>query len=99
MPPQRAQELYQRLAYRAGWTAPPPADVVLDMFVLYDRPFDAPNHFVARRWFVVRGQLDSVPGESKQAETLADVRALLPVGKHRLDRHLNDDPKIVEVWV
>lgn len=33
------------------------------------------------------------------APTLDEARALLPPGLFRTDRHPEDDPKIVEVWI
>lgn len=66
----------------------------LPLWVIYDRPTDMPNAFVARKW------LNDVPThEVLQAGTLDGLRSLLPRGLHLLPRDPADDPKIVEVWI
>jgi len=87
------------MAYKHGWREPIPDATVLDLFVIYDRPTDSPGAFVVRRWFVVKGRLDSVPGEMKDSSrTLQEARKHVPPGRHRMDRHPDDDPKIIETW-
>lgn len=77
-----------------GGTLPVP------MYVIYERPLDAPSHFVTRRWNVMR--LGSAVAElsATYATTLDEARAALPrVGLINIGRMPGDDEKIVEVWV
>lgn len=69
------------------------------MFVIYDRPLDAPRGFVVRSW-VVAGAIVA-PGKLVGADlaTLDDARKLVPSGRINIGRTSDDDPKIVEVWV
>lgn len=64
------------------------------MWVVYNNPIDLPGRYVARKW------LNATPtAELIQGVTLEELRGRLPGGLFRLDRHDQDDPKIVEVWL
>lgn len=65
----------------------------LNLWTIYARPTDYPQSFVARRF-----QLDKPTNEVIVRDTLEEVRAALPPGLHRMERHPSDDPVIVEVW-
>lgn len=72
----------------------------LPMFVIYERPIDAPSHYVTRRWNIVSGG-EAVPElTASYATTLREARAALPrTGLINVGRMPDDDPKIVEAWV
>jgi hypothetical protein len=69
----------------------------LTVWTIYERPADFPEGFVVRPWTVKRGQ--SVPGAAYVARTLEDAREAVPAGLYRMDRDVNDDPRIVETWI
>jgi len=74
--------------------------MVLTGWTIYDHPSDRPDCFIARRWIVMRSYNDPVPTRDVlTATTLDELRRLLPPGLTCLPRYLNDDPKIVEVWI
>lgn len=70
----------------------------LPMWVVYDRPSDYPDSFVARR-FVTPPE----PRPTAEFRTAHDIDELrehfVRLGLAKLDRDLTDDPKIVEVWL
>jgi hypothetical protein len=66
----------------------------LPIWTVYRHPTDAPGMYVARMWLETRPTL-----EKFEAPTLEEVRAMLPPGLHRLERHPQDDPVIVETWI
>lgn len=71
----------------------------LTMFVIYERPLDAPEHFVVRRWIVAGGKIYA-DCAGVRTETLEEARAIVPAHHPtRLPRSAEDDAKIVEVWV
>lgn len=67
----------------------------MDIWVVYDRPKDYPNEFVARRF------QNMMPTEEKYtAADLKSVREYLArKGLSRLDRMPGDDKVIVETWL
>jgi hypothetical protein len=68
----------------------------LTIWTVYEHPSDFPDHFVARPFYVGPG-LDR-GNQVLLAETLDELRALLPAGLICMARSENDDPVIVEVW-
>lgn len=70
----------------------------LEMWTVYDHPLDYPESFVARKCIVDRrGIVHS--DKMFKADTLDELRALLPAGLYRIHRYEQDDPMIVEVWL
>ena len=69
-----------------------PADA-LSIWCVYDSPTDYPGKFVARRF-----TLDQPTTDVVVANTLQQVRRLIPSGLYRIERQRGDDPKIVETW-
>lgn len=70
----------------------------LSMWVVYDRPKDYPDGYIARRHEAHPGY--SLPtGDTMTSETLDGLRAKLAPGRARFPREPNDDPVIVETWV
>lgn len=72
--------------------APPPD---ASLWVIYARPSDYPEEFVARR-FNLRTQRPT--HELRRGATLDAVRALLPPDATRIPRQRGEDPVIVESW-
>lgn len=69
------------------------------IYAIYDHPKDYPDNFVVRAWRPrADGGLD-VSLVAHLATSLEDARAWVPRGFARMDRHDNDDPVIVEVWL
>lgn len=70
----------------------------LYVYAIYDRPKDHPDHFVVRRWKVVRGK----PTRQKPvviADSLEDARTCVPPGKMRFDRTTLVRDVIAEAWL
>lgn len=76
-----------------------PTREVLPMWTVYERPKDYPKHFVARRFMIMSMGNFAITDDVLVANTLDEVRAMLPPGLYRLDRQPNDDRNIVEVWL
>lgn len=70
----------------------------LPMWVIYEKPSDHSDKFVARKWLIDKegafGTDDMFVGDS-----LDEVRGTLPPGLTRLPRAVSDDPVIVETWL
>ena len=76
----------------------PNPDQPLVMWTIYDHPFDYPNSWVMRKWFVTaKGAIPDQ--EVLLANDIDTLRTALPPGMVRLCRNKNDDPAIVESWV
>lgn len=73
-------------------------DDPLSMWTVYDHPRDYPDVFVARRFEITRG-LSGPTNDMFTADTLDELRRLLPPGLFCLLREPDDDPKIVETWI
>jgi hypothetical protein len=69
----------------------------LSIWTVYQNPSDYPGKFVARRSEITRDITHT--NDMFVANTLEEIRALLPVGLHRIERYQLDDPVIVECWV
>jgi hypothetical protein len=74
---------------------------VMEMYVVYERPKDYPQHFVLRKWYI--GAVEGEPLPDAEwfvlADTLAAIRTHIPLGFIRLERDPNDEPQIVESWI
>ena len=70
----------------------------LEMWTVYDHPLDYPDYFVARK-SVVGVNAVTMTHEMFMADTLDELRKLLPAGLYRIHRYEQDDPMIVEVWL
>lgn len=74
----------------------------LATYAIYASPKDFPGEFVCRRWRAIDGKAVPDAEPLARASTLEACRAslwhLVPC-LTRLDRHPNDDPVIVEVWL
>ena len=63
------------------------------MWVIYDHPKDHPGKFVARLFI-----WDKPTDNMKTADSIEEIRQLLPEGLFPTDRFVFDDPCIREVW-
>lgn len=70
----------------------------LHIWTIYDHPKDYPDSYVARLSLVGPG-ITAVTNAMFTADTLEELRRLLPLGLTRLPRQERDDPVIVEVWI
>jgi hypothetical protein len=76
----------------------------LTIWTIYAKPVDYPDQFVARKFLVgPRTFLVGPPfiptNDMFVAETIEELRALLPLGLTRLPRAPSDDRFIVESWL
>lgn len=74
------------------------APAPLSMWVVYARPADFPDEFVARR-FTISGGQERPTDELLRADSLEALRRLAPFGLGAIPRQPGDDPVIVECWV
>lgn len=66
----------------------------LEMWVIYEKPLDFPEQFVARKFI-----LDKPTNLRYFGDTLEEIRQTIPEGLTMIPRFHQDDPKIVEVWI
>lgn len=75
---------------------------VFDDFIvwtIYEHPKDYPDRFVARL-FTVTPEAGAQPTKYHLlADSLEEIRNLLPPGLVRIERDLADEPQIVERWI
>lgn len=69
----------------------------LTQWVIYDHPADYPQYVVVRQWVIKAGQIEI--GPAMLCDSLEQAREDVPLGLYCLDRHPDDDPTIVEVWL
>jgi hypothetical protein len=70
----------------------------LEIWTVYDHPSDYQDKFVARK-SLVTAQGSIMTHEMFVADSLVEIRMLLPPGLARIPRYENDDPVIVECWL
>ena len=66
----------------------------IPLICIYDHPTDYPDKFIARLW-----DCSAPTNIIATADTLEELRAKIPDCMVKLDRHPQDDPRIVEVWI
>jgi len=71
----------------------------LPMIVIYEKPLDFPDKYVARLWNICGG--DGRPTEvAVTGETLDEIRGKIPFQTMiPIGRFTEDDPHVVEVWI
>lgn len=71
------------------------------IYVVYDRPLDAPDYYVVRRHLItIEGSIPDPDPFVAFSNDLAFLRhALLSAGFSLLPRHQDDDPVIIETWL
>lgn len=75
-------------------------DRSLTIWTVYRSPSDYPGKWVLRAWDIVRGSPSAQPRhECDVADSLDEIRELLPPGLHCLGREHADDPVIYESWI
>jgi len=67
-------------------------------WTVYDHPRDHPDSYVARRWLTSEGQVIAT-SDMFVADTIEELRSLLPPGLVCMPRMPMDDPVIVECWL
>ncbi|RBB38872.1 hypothetical protein DPV79_15950 [Burkholderia reimsis] len=74
---------------------------MFSMWVIYERPRDYPEQYVARRLRANSGGgVITLRGDVILGDTLDEVRARLkPFGLHRIARDPRDEPQVVETWL
>ncbi|TMQ14145.1 MAG: hypothetical protein E6J90_27310 [Deltaproteobacteria bacterium] len=70
----------------------------LECWTIYCSPRDYPGQFVARK-FLATAPAPTATSDVFVAESLEEVRALLPRGLVRFARSELDDSRIVETWL
>ena len=66
----------------------------LPIIVIYKKPRDYPDNYVARLWDILQ------PTEIFTiADSLNDIHLSIPLGMVRMNRCPGDDPCIVETWI
>ncbi len=71
----------------------------LNLWTVYDNPSDYPGQFVARRFIITGPAGPFATGEMFTADTLEEIRAMIPQGLFRMEPWQGDDIKIVETWI
>jgi len=69
----------------------------LQMWVITENPADYPGRFVARLALITSGEVIHT-ATHHTANSLQAIRALIPQGLIRFDRHPTDPPVVVESW-
>ena len=67
---------------------------VLPMWMIYDRPKDHPDGFIARRFESIMPTGDTLAGELEELRSTFEAAGLF-----RLPRSEDDEPQIVETWL
>jgi hypothetical protein len=75
-----------------------PAASTLTMWVITENPADHPGQFVARQWIIGKND-NRATAEHHIADTLDQIRALLPPFLTTIPRDPSDDPVIIETWL
>lgn len=70
----------------------------VSVWTVYDHPRDYPDAWVARRSEIGFGTVTHT-ADMFTADTLDELRALIPPGLVCVRRSPGDDPKIVEIWL
>jgi NAD-dependent SIR2 family protein deacetylase len=72
----------------------------MSIWTVYHNPTDFPGKFVVRRHVIFHGQTEpQATTEHFVADSLDEIRRMVPQGLVRLARFDEDDAKIVEVWL
>lgn len=73
--------------------------VIMEQWVVYQRPKDFPSNYVARKWLIRRGGIEATASVMVCRTIDRLRRELAGRGLTCLDRDPEDDPSIVEVWL
>jgi hypothetical protein len=72
---------------------------LLSLWTVYWSPNDYLNQYVARRWEIGAGPEPRATTDMFVANSIVELRRLIPSGLMNLPRFSEDDPCIVEVWI
>ena len=75
----------------------PTDDIVL--YAIYRPSREFPRTYTVRRWEVRSARLIDNNLPLCIAPTLEDARKVVPEGRMRFDREVEDDPAVVESWL
>lgn len=70
----------------------------LEIWTVYEHPRDYPDKYVARKSLATHPE-PTRTDDMFTADSLNEVRALLPPGLYCFHRSPEDDPAIVEIWL
>lgn len=71
----------------------------LSIWTIYDNPADYPGKFVARRWSITDSEIWAHTDDILLADSLEEVRGLLPPGLFPMARAEADVACIIECWI
>lgn len=71
----------------------------LEIWTIFERPKDFPDHFVVRRFRVSSAGLEMDPTLWSIGDSLAEARASIPEHCTCLGREPGDEAQIVESWI
>lgn len=72
---------------------------VLEIWTVFEKPLDLPEFRFVVRVHEVRGGLSRPTARAWGAQTLEEIRSVIPPHLHRMDRMQGDAPVIVETWL
>jgi hypothetical protein len=70
----------------------------LEIWTIYQHPSDYPDQYVARKT-IASADKHVMTNDMFTADSLDEIRALLPPALMRIPRYASDDPVIVECWL
>lgn len=71
----------------------------MTFWVVYFSPSDFPGKYVLRTQVVLSDGTIAFSSLARSADSLAEIRAHIPRGLCRLERHPKDAPAIIECWL
>jgi hypothetical protein len=71
----------------------------LNVWTVYYNPADFPDKYVARRFECKGPDGPFATEDMRLADSLAEIRNLIPPGLYRMEPWQGDDPCIVETWI
>jgi hypothetical protein len=75
---------------------------ILEGWTIFDHPVDYPDDYVARRWIAHRDHTVTHTDDILKHENLNTLRGMMgrvAPGLVCIGRYVEDDPKILEVWI
>ncbi len=74
-------------------------DAILQLWTIYNRPKDYPNHYVARLTLIGPAGPSHMPRLLISTDLDAIRIQMMQLGLACINRHPDDEPHIVEVWL
>ncbi len=72
----------------------------MSLWVVYEKPTDFPNEYVARKHTLARGGIPIATSEFRRASTLKELQDFMGGAGHTfMTRNATDDPCIVGIWI